>query len=86
MKDISKEIFKLEEKFVDREMFYKYKYFGYEMPSKMLAKLIKSNKEDNIKLVALVKNRLRENIKNTPDGQVKSELEKIGYFLRLINN
>ena len=57
LKDISKEIYKLEEKFVDREMFYK--YFGFEMPSKMLAKLIKSNNEHNIKFAALINKDLK---------------------------
>ena len=52
------------------------------MPSATFAKLIKSNKEDNTKLVALIEKNLNKLIKdlgNISDDLLKSELEKIEY-------
>ena len=57
------------------------------MPSAMLAKLIKSNGEDNINLVASIEenlNKLRKNLKSTSDSLLKLELEKIEYAVERI--
>ena len=57
------------------------------MPSGVLPKLIKSNREDNINLVASVEenlNKLKKDLKNTPDSLSKSELEKIEYTVERI--
>ena len=64
----SKELIGVETGYVDREMFYK--YFGYKMLTEMASKLVKSNKEDNINLVASIQenlNKLIEDYHNTPD-------------------
>ena len=75
----SKELSGLETGYVDREMFYK--YFGYKMSSEMASKLVKSNKEENINLVASIQenpNKLIEDYHNTPDENVtKEQLKKI---------
>ena len=49
----TKEVYRAEAGFVDRGMFHK--YFGYKMPSAMLAELVKSNRDNNINLVASIK-------------------------------
>ena len=57
------------------------------MPSAMISKLIKSNGEDNIELVASIEenlNELREDFKNTSDSLLKSELEKIEHTVEKI--
>ena len=84
----SKELFRLETGYVDREMFYE--YFGYKMPNKMASKLVKSNKEENINLVASVQenlNKLIEGYHNTPDGNLmKEQLRKIKHAVERILN
>ena len=80
-----KEVYRAEEGFVDRAMFHK--YFGYKMSSAMLAKLIKSNGEDNINLVVSIEenlNKLRKDLKSTSDSLLKLELEKIEYAVERI--
>ena len=74
----AKEVYRLEKRLVDRKIFSD--YFGDKMPSAMISKLIKSNREDNIELVASIEenlNELREDFKNTSDSLLKSELENI---------
>ena len=64
-----KEVYRVEEGFVDRDMFHK--YFGYKTSSAMFAKLTKSNRENNISLVVSVEenlNKLRKDRKNTSDS------------------
>ena len=81
----TKEVYRLETQFVNREIFSD--YFGYKMPSEMLAKLIKSNKEDNIKLVASIEenlNKLGQDLKNASDSSLKSELEEIQHAVERI--
>ena len=81
----TKEVYRLETQFVNREIFFD--YFGYKMPSEMLAKLIKSNKEDNIKLVASIEenlNKLGQDLKKASDSSLKSELEEIEYAVERI--
>ena len=60
-----------------------HKYFGYKMPSAMLAELVKSNKDDNINFAASIEenlNKLRKDLKNTSDSLLKLELKKIEYL------
>ena len=52
----SKEVYRAEAGLLDRHMFHK--YFGYKMPSAMLAELVKSNRDDNINLVASIEENL----------------------------
>ena len=75
-----KEVYRVEEGFVDRDMFHK--YFGYKTPSAIFAKLTKSNRENNISLVVSVEenlNKLRKDRKNTSDSFLKLAIEKIEY-------
>ena len=75
-----KEVYRVEEGFVDRDMFHK--YFGYKTPSAIFSKLTKSNRENNISLVVSVEenlNKLRKDRKNTSDSFLKLAIEKIEY-------
>ena len=81
----AKEVYRLEKRLVDRKIFSD--YFGDKMPSAMISKLIKSNREDNIELVASIEenlNELREDFKNTSDSLLKSELENIEHTVEKI--
>ena len=74
LKKFSKELNRLETGYVDREVIYE--YFGCRMPTEMASKLIRSNKEDNINLMASFQenlNKLIEDYHNTPDENVKKE-------------
>ena len=68
----AKEVYKLKAGLEGRKIFSD--YFDYAMRSSMLAKLIKSNREDSIELVALIEDKLnefREDLKNTSDQNWK---------------
>ena len=86
LEKFSKELFELETGNLDKDVFYE--YFGYKMPSEMASKLVKSNKEDNINLVALIQenlSKLIEGYHNTPDENVmKEELRKIKHTVERI--
>ena len=53
-----------------------YEYCGYRMPTEMASKLVKSNKEGNINLVASIQKNLKkliEDYHNSPDESVMME-------------
>ena len=74
LRNFNKRLIKLETGYVDRKLLYE--YFGYRTPTEMASKLVKSNKEDNINLVASIQenlNKLIEDYHNTADESVMIE-------------
>ena len=86
LRNVNKRLIKLETGYVDRKLFYE--YFAYRMPTEMTSKLMKSNKEDNINLVASIEenpNQLIEDYHHTPDESVMMEkLKKIKFTVEEI--